>query len=260
MIGEGKPCTREAMTGLLFCRAHRAQLADIEKLQCPRGCGQLHLRMSNKSMYFHCRKCKGALLDAKMLETKLSERADMLNELLENGEECSLRCPRCEGLMLEIRVVYEMPKGGGAGNLGSVGDIGHPGALIGILLIVVVVAAISAAAESKKKRSEDENDEFTGPNMVIDGCRDCGTFWFDADEMGIVKQSLSIKGTTKEELSTLEVDKADMEELHLAAKREAAMLGASCMHFEERGMPPALEQCKRPKHRGTEYCYMHQPK
>ena len=207
---------------MLFCRAHRTQLADIEKLQCPRGCGQLHLRLSNKSMYFHCRKCKGALLDAKMLETKLSERADMLNELLENGEECSLRCPRCEGLMLEIRVVYEMPKGGGAGNLGSVGDIGHPGALIGILLIVVVVAAISAAAQSKK--------------------------------------SLSIKGTTKEELSTLETDKADMEELHLAAKREAAMLGASCMHFEERGMPPALEQCKRPKHRGTEYCYMHQPK
>ncbi len=230
---------------MLFCRAHRTQLADIEKLQCPRGCGQLHLRLSNKSMYFHCRKCKGALLDAKMLETKLSERADMLNELLENGEECSLRCPRCEGLMLEIRVVYEMPKGGGAGNLGSVGDIGHPGAIIGILLIVVVVAAISAAAESKKKRSEDENDEFTGPNMIIDGCRE---------------HSLSIKGTTKEELSTLETDKADMEELHLAAKREAAMLGASCMHFEERGMPPALEQCKRPKHRGTEYCYMHQPK
>ena len=162
--------------------------------------------------------------------------------------------------MLEIRVVYEMPKGGGGG-LGNIGPVGHPGALIGILLIVVVVAAISAAAESKKKRSEDENDEFTGPNMIIDGCRDCGTFWFDADEMGIVKQSLSIKGTTKEELSTLEIDKADMEELHLAAKMEAGnVLRTNCMHFEERGMPPALEQCKRPKHRGTEYCYMHQSK
>ena len=91
--------------------------------------------------------------------------------------------------------------------------------------------------------------------MIIDGCRDCGTFWFDADEMGIVKQSLSIKGTTKEELSASQkAEKADMEELHLAAKME------NCMHFEERGMPPALEQCKRPKHRGTEYCYMHQPK
>ncbi len=255
MIGEGKPCTREAMTGLLFCRAHRAQLADIEKLQCPRGCGQLTLRLSNNSMYFHCRKCKGALLDAKILETKLSERADMLNELLENGEECSLRCPRCEGLMLEIRVVYEMPKGGGGG-LGNIGSVGHPGALIGILLIVVVVAAISAAAESKKKRSEDENDEFTGPNMVIDGCRDCGTFWFDADEMQIVKQSLSITGTTKEELVRIEAEVKEKEEVRASARGSGRAANTTCLHIDEKNG----KKCRRVTFRSTEYCYMHQPK
>ena len=257
MIGEGKPCTREAMTGLLFCRAHRAQLADIEKLQCPRGCGQLTLRLSNNSMYFHCRKCKGALLDAKILETKLSERADMLNELLENGEECSLRCPRCEGLMLEIRVVYEMPKGGGGG-LGNIGPVGHPGALIGILLIVVVVAAISAAAESKKKRSEDENDEFTGPNMVIDGCRDCGTFWFDADEMQIVKQSLSITGTTKEELVRIEAEEKEKEkeEVRASARGSGRAANTTCLHIDEKNG----KKCRRVTFRSTEYCYMHQPK
>ena len=255
MIGEGKPCTREAMTGLLFCRAHRAQLADIEKLQCPRGCGQLTLRLSNNSRYFHCRKCKGALLDAKILETKLSERADMLNELLENGEECSLRCPRCEGLMLEIRVVYEMPKGGGGG-LGNIGPVGHPGALIGILLIVVVVAAISAAAESKKKRSEDENDEFTGPNMVIDGCRDCGTFWFDADEMQIVKQSLSITGTTKEELVRIEAEVKEKEEVRASARGSGRAANTTCLHIDEKNG----KKCRRVTFRSTEYCYMHQPK
>ncbi len=254
MIGEGKPCTREAMTGLLFCRAHRTQLADIEKLQCPRGCGQLHLRLSNNSMYFHCRKCKGALLDAKMLEIKLSERADMLNELLENGEECSLRCPRCEGLMLEIRVVYEMPKGGGGGF--NPGGVDHPGALIGILLIVVVVAAISAAAESKKKRSEDENDEFTGPNMIIDGCRDCGTFWFDADEMKIVKQSLSLTGTTKEELASIEAEIVESVERKEEARVEGRSTNTHCLHIDKRNG----KNCRRVTYRSTEYCYMHQPK
>ena len=233
---------------MLFCRAHRAQLADIEKLQCPRGCGQLHLRLSNNNMYFHCRKCKGALLDAKMLETKLSERADMLNELLENGEECSLRCPRCEGLMLEIRVVYEMPKGGGGG-LGNIGPVGHPGALIGILLIVVVVAAISAAAESKKKRSEDENDEFTGPNMVIDGCRDCGTFWFDAKEMRTIKQSTSVEGEEVEIART----KAESGEKKNAIGSYAI---GNCLYIDDL----TDKKCRRVTFRGTEYCYAHQPK
>ena len=240
---------------MLFCRAHRAQLADIEKLQCPRGCGQLHLRLSNNNMYFHCRKCKGALLDAKMLETKLSERADMLNELLENGEECSLRCPRCEGLMLEIRVVYEMPKGGGGG-LGNIGPVGHPGALIGILLIVFVVAAISAAAESKKKRSEDENDEFTGPNMIIDGCRDCGTFWFDADEMKIVKQSLSLTGTTKEELASIEAEIVESVERKEESTVEGRSTNTHCLHIDKLNG----KNCRRVTYRSTEYCYMHQPK
>ena len=253
MIGEGKPCTREAMTGLLFCRAHRAQLADIEKLQCPRGCGQLHLRLSNNNMYFHCRKCKGALLDAKMLETKLSERADMLNELLENGEECSLRCPRCEGLMLEIRVVYEMPKGGGGG-LGNIGPVGHPGALIGILLIVVVVAAISAAAESKKKRSEDENDEFTGPNMVIDGCRDCGTFWFDAKEMRTIKQSTSVEGE-EVEIARTKAESAKKKEAYGVGLSVGRAANTNCMHIDEKNG----KKCRRVTFRHSEYCYKHQP-
>ena len=134
--------------------------------------------------------------------------------------------------MLEIRVVYEMPKGGGGGF--NPGGVGHPGALIGILLIVVVVAAISAAAESKKKRSEDENDEFTGPNMVIDGCRDCGTFWFDADEMQIVKQSLSITGTTKEELVRIEAEEKEKEkeEGRASARGAGRAANTTCLHID----------------------------
>ncbi|MCH2261437.1 hypothetical protein, partial [Candidatus Thalassarchaeum betae] len=52
MRGDGVPCVREAMTGALFCLGHRTQLGDIEKLQCPRGCGQLTYRLEYKNGYY----------------------------------------------------------------------------------------------------------------------------------------------------------------------------------------------------------------
>lgn len=260
--GNGKPCIREAMSGALFCRSHKTQLADIEKLQCPRGCGQLTLRMSNNSMYYHCKECKGAMLDAKSIETRLSKQADILNNLLESGDECSLRCPRCEGLMLEIRVIYEMPEGGFGGGGVNLGGVDHPGAIIGLLAVVVVVAVVSAAAEAAKKSKMEkdgkktDNDEFTGPNMVIDGCRDCGTFWFDVDEMNIIKQSTSIKRTTKEELASIEAEIVESVERKEESRVEGRSANTHCLHIDKLNG----KSCQRVTYRSTEYCYMHQPK
>ena len=171
-MGDGRPCFREAMTGALFCKGHRTQLGDIEKLQCPRGCGQLTYRLEYKNGYYACQKCKGTMLDAKSVEKVISKHAETLKDLLENGEECSLKCPRCEALMLEIRVTYKLPEGGGRRR--GLGGFGGGGA--GLLLGVAVLVVVAAAAESGRRTSR-------GTRMVIDGCRDCGTFWFDASEM-----------------------------------------------------------------------------
>ena len=54
------------------------------------------------------------MLDAKRLETKLASDASIFNHLLEaEGEECSLKCPSCDGLMYEFKIVYVVPEGGG---------------------------------------------------------------------------------------------------------------------------------------------------
>ena len=83
----GKPCSRLALEGLLFCRQHRVQIADLEKLQCPRGCGLLSYKLvGNKGGYYVCKECKGSALNAKMMETRLSEHVETLNEALESGE------------------------------------------------------------------------------------------------------------------------------------------------------------------------------
>ena len=235
-MGDGRPCFREAMTGALFCKGHRTQLGDIEKLQCPRGCGQLTYRSEYNNGHYYCNKCRGTMLDAKSVETKLSKHAETLKDLLENGKECSLKCPRCEALMLQIRVAYKLPEGGG----GNIGGLGGGGGAAGLLLGIAVVAVVAAAAESSKSKK--------GKLMVIDGCRDCGTFWFDAKEMSTVKQSTSVEGED-EEIARMEAESGE--------KKNAigSYAIANCLHIDDL----TDKKCRRVTFRGTQYCYKHQP-
>ena len=237
--GDGGPCFREAMTGALFCRGHRTQLGDLEKLQCPRGCGQLTYQMDyGKNGYYYCQECKGTMLDDKSVEKAISKHAETLKDLLENGEESSLKCPRCEALMLKIRVDYKLPEGGGPGwGLGGM-PIGGGGAgiLLGIAVLAVAVAATESAESSKSKATR----------MVIDGCQDCGTFWFDARELKNVKQSTSVEGV---EVARMEAESGE--------KKNAigSYAIANCLHIDDL----TGKKCRRVTFRGTQYCYKHQP-
>ena len=240
-MGDGRPCFREAMTGALFCKGHRTQLGDIEKLQCPRGCGQLTYRSEYNNGHYYCNKCRGTMLDAKSVETKLSKHAETLKDLLEKGKECSLKCPRCEALMLQIRVAYKLPEGGG-GNIGGLGGGGAAGLLLGI----AVIAVVAAAAESSKSKK--------GKLMVIDGCRDCGTFWFDAKEMSTVKQSTSVEDG-EEEIGRRKVESAEKKEAYGVGLSVGRSANTNCMHIEKNNG----KKCRRVTFRASEYCYMHQP-
>jgi len=199
------------------------------------------------------------MLDAKRLETKLAEDlADKFNHLLETeGEECSLRCPSCEGLMLEFKIVYAMPEGRGGG-FGNFGSIDHPGAIVGIIAIVVVVAVVAAVVDSAKKKEDGEENELGGPVMVIDGCKDCGTFWFDANELKIVKSAEGIRGAKDSDSRKKreQVRYKWKEKKRLKVVPGGRATNANCLHVDER----SGKKCRRVNYRGTEYCYMHQPK
>jgi len=244
-MGDGRPCFREAMTGALFCRGHRTQLGDLEKLQCPRGCGQLIYRSEYKNGYYYCQECKGTMLDAKSVEKEISKHAETLKNLLGNGKKCSLKCPRCEALMLQIRVAYKLPEGGGVPGTALGG-----GGAAGLLLGIAVIAVVAASAESSKSKK--------GKRMVIDGCRDCGTFWFDAKEMRTIKQSTSVEGTSPADLARIEAENKEREEARarITAGGQGRAANTTCLHIDEKNG----KKCRRVTYRSTEYCYMHQPK
>ena len=248
----GKPCSRLALKGLLFCRQHRVQIADLEKLQCPRGCGLLSYKwIDNKGGYYVCKECSGSALDAKSMETRLSDHVEGLNELLEGGEECSLKCPNCEIEMLEFRVAYVIEGGGGGLHIGG------GGAGAGIILGIVLIAAVAAAAEaSKPKSGGTEYDSTIGKTMLVDGCRECGTFWFDGNELSIARQSTTLEGTSPADLARIEAEEKEKEEARASASGRGRAANTTCLHIDEKNG----KKCRRVTYRSTEYCYMHQPK
>ena len=258
----GKDCSRRAVVGELFCRQHISQKGDIEKLQCPRGCGLLTYRLWNQSGYYYCTKCRGAMLDAKRLEAKLASDASIFNQLLESeGEECSLKCPNCEGLMYEFKIVYVVPEGGSVGNIGNLGGGGGGGgAIVAIIVVVLVIAVVSAAISDSKKKSDGKEigEDVKGPVMAIDGCKDCGVFWFDGDELQIVKSAEGIRGAKDSDSRKKreQVRYKWKEKKRLKVVPSGRATNTNCLHVDER----SGKKCRRVTYRGTEYCYMHQPK
>ena len=249
----GKDCSRRAVAGELFCRQHISQKGDIEKLQCPRGCGLLTYRLWNQSGYYYCTKCRGAMLDAKRLEAKLASDASIFNRLLEKeGEECSLKCPNCEGAMYEFKIVYVVPEGGG-GSIPNIGGGGGGGAIVGIIFVILVLAVVSAAVSDSKKKSggKEIGDDVDGSVMAIDGCKDCGIFWFDGNELSIVKSAQGIRGARALSQAP-QIVKKEPERLKLVPSGRAT--NTNCLHVDEK----SGKKCRRVTYRSTEYCYMHQ--
>jgi len=249
----GKPCIREALVGELFCRGHLTQKGNLEKLHCPRGCGLLTYRMGlNNAWFYHCGVCKGAMLDAKLLETKLAEDLALkFNNLLDASTKVGkLNCPSCEGLMFGFKIVYVMPEGGrGVGGLHFGGDLNMGGAgLIGLLFVGAVIVAASSAGKDEVDYDE---EEFGGSVMVIDGCKDCGNFWFDRKELKTVTVAEKIRAAKEWEE---EATRPMLRPAWSPAQASGRASNTNCLHIDEKNG----KNCRRVTFRSTEYCYMHQ--
>ena len=152
-------------------------------LQCPKGCGQLSYASFGGIGDYKCQKCKGSLLNAKNIGTILEDESDKvgtLESLLEQGVPCDLDCPTCEGKMVEIRVYYELPN--------PIGSGGAHSSLAGIAISLVFAAGVIAYEVSKHNFDEEGN-----ASLILDGCGDCGSFWFDKGEIDSIR-----KGWVKE--------------------------------------------------------------
>ena len=157
-------------------------------LQCPKGCGQLSYASFGGIGDYKCQKCKGSLLNAKNIGTILedesgsmwnvNDKVGTLESLLEQGVPCDLDCPTCKGKMVEIKVYYEPPNPEG---------FFRPNDLFSFAIGMVLAAGVIAYEASK------HNFEGGSATLILDGCGDCGSFWFDKGEIDRIRKSRSVE-------------------------------------------------------------------
>ena len=177
------------------------EFRNIKNLQCPKGCGHLSYASFNKSIlnigglidrlktdkigYYKCQKCKGSLLNAKNIGTILEANSDKvrtLESLLEQGVPCDLDCPTCEEKMVEINVYYE-PSNPMEDTGGHANDL-----LTGAIMLVIGVPVI--VYEASKHNYVDVGEA----TLILEGCGDCGSFWFDKGEIDKIRKADEVDG------------------------------------------------------------------
>ena len=139
--------------------------------------------------------------------------------------------------MVEIRVFYELPKQQGGVGLGDLGIIDHP-----ILLVFALVVVIgSAAHEASKDKNPKEGGKIS--SLVLDGCGDCGSFWFDKGELDRIKRSASVKEKGKE---FRRIDDKSV-------GKRSELKTTYCTYVD----PVSDKKCRGISFRGGEFCWKH---
>ena len=247
------PCTLEVTGGDLYCRKHRTQIADFEELQCPRGCGFLSYKYVNpERQYYHCKECKGINLDAKSVQGMVTssrgkDQSDtMMEELLESSDQSSLKCPNCETLMLEFRLEYKPGTAHGDfhRDMRLMKDLGPLGMVLGAAMVVNEVSKAMGDDEQASSRA----------SIVLDGCRECGSFWLDGGERETIQMTSDLLGTSDAAIAEQEKLKREGERVFEEAQERRRL--PNCLHIDKRNG----KNCRKVTFRSTDYCLEHQLK
>ena len=222
---------------------------------------------------YRCGLCGGELINTKQAAYAFEKHPVTANEILEQGSPCGLDCPICSSEMVATTLLHIRKKE--SNNLPRLprGDPGHP-AIAAIMLGIVVFDVIAhQAQESKDNRTQ---------TIELNGCTDCGSFWFDAFEMSAVESAANVIETDPASLEMLaerereweetviELQMSEAERRERESERESSRQARAqgrrahyragraqntkCLHIDKR----TGKKCRRVTYRSSEYCYVHQ--
>ena len=218
---------------------------------------------------YRCGLCGGELINTKQAAYAFENHPVTPNEILEQGSPCGLDCPICSSEMVATTLLHIRKKE--SNNLPRLhgGGVGHP-AIAAIMLGIVVIDVIAhQAQESKDNRTQ---------TIELNGCTDCGSFWFDAFEMSAVESAANVIETDpaslemlaererKWEETVIELQMSEAERRERESSRQARARdrrapyqarraqNTNCLHIDKR----TGKKCRRVTYRSSEYCYVHQ--
>lgn len=213
---------------------------------------------------YRCGLCDGELINTKQAAYAFENHPVTPNEILEQGSPCGLDCPICSSEMVATTLLHIRKKE--SNNLPRLpgGDPGHP-AIAAIMLGIVVIDVIAhQAQESKDNRTQ---------TIELNGCTDCGSFWFDAFEMSAVESAANVIETDPASLEMLAEREKEWEETVIelqmpeaerreretsrqarARDRHGRAQNTNCLNIDKK----TGKKCRRVTFRSSEYCYVHQ--
>ena len=213
---------------------------------------------------YRCGLCDGELINTKQAAYAFENHPVTPNEILEQGSPCGLDCPICSSEMVATTLLHIRKKE--SNNLPRLhgGGVGHP-AIAAIMLGIVVIDVIAhQAQESKDNRTQ---------TIELNGCTDCGSFWFDAFEMSAVESAANVIETDPASLEMLAEREKEWEETVIelqmpeaerreretsrqarARDRHGRAQNTNCLHIDKK----TGKKCRRVTFRSSEYCYVHQ--
>ena len=217
---------------------------------------------------YRCDRCDGELINAKQAAYAFEKHPVTPNEILEQGSPCGLDCPICSSEMVETTLLH-IRKKESYGPPGSLGGPSHP-VIDAIMLGIVVFDYLSHQhQESKDNRTQ---------AIKLNGCTDCGSFWFDYFEMSAVESAANVTETDSASLEMLverereweetviELQMSEAERRERESSRQARARdrrapyqarraqNTNCLHIDKR----TGKKCRRVTYRSSEYCYVHQ--
>ncbi len=206
-------CSSRAVEGELFCHVHVHETAEVDPLECPRGCGQMLYKQDNweNAILWILLSLVPLILLSGTFTTMVMGIFLSISILLfgqhQHQQNAAYRfsCSKCEGVLLDNKSLS------GIKSLGGITDISEK--LMLELDNTIQSSEIKCPGcdviMARIPISYVLQDRGTGilvidliklsiPNtmnlMELDGCRDCGLVWFDKGEINDIRNSQTLRG------------------------------------------------------------------
>ena len=278
-------CSSDAVEGELFCHVHAFMTAEVDPMECPRGCGLMAYRQDSWNGLWWI---LGALMVFFLLiEMVLLAVLASISILTFGGwqhkQNANYRfsCDKCEGVLLDNKTLS------GIKNYGGISDLS--GKLMSELDNSIESSEIKCpGCEVKMARipiSYVLPDQGTGitvidliqaaiPNtmnlMELDGCRDCGLIWFDRGEIDNIRKSQTLRGENFGEAGkSIYSEGRQSREAFKGMKIERAVESRTVNRFDSKRVKAdsevvrrqftycSIEGCNSLAFRSLEYCHRH---
>ena len=211
---------------------------------------------------YRCGLCDGELINTKQAAYAFENHPVSPDDILKQGSPCGLDCPTCSSEMVATTLLHIREKE--SYNPGSVPSPSHPVIDAIVLGIVVIDVIAHQAQENKDNRTQ---------TIELNGCTDCGSFWFDAFEMSTVESAANVIQTDPASLEMLAEKEREWEETVIelqmseaerrerevsrqprARDRRGRAQNTICLHSDNL----TGKKCRRGISRSSDYCYVHQ--